>query len=140
MRVKVVLGFAAALVVVLGAADLLQHYDVRAGLALPLSVLRIVPWALLGPGPRRAAGPPAAVPTRAGRTSSAGRALVAWTTTLAATYVAAAAGGPVGPEEPWPWAVTSVLAAHQIIANELRVEQASLDEAFVRLTGRAAEN
>jgi ABC-2 type transport system ATP-binding protein len=37
-------------------------------------------------------------------------------------------------------AVTSVLAAHQIIANELRVEQASLDEAFVRLTGRAAEN
>jgi ABC-2 type transport system ATP-binding protein len=33
-------------------------------------------------------------------------------------------------------AVTSVLAAHQIIANDLRVEQASLDDAFVRLIGR----
>jgi ABC-2 type transport system ATP-binding protein len=36
-------------------------------------------------------------------------------------------------------AVTSVLAAHQIIAADLRVEQASLDDAFVRLTGRTAE-
>jgi ABC-2 type transport system ATP-binding protein len=35
-------------------------------------------------------------------------------------------------------AVTAALAAHQIIANDLRVEQASLDDAFVRLTGRAA--
>ncbi|WP_433365925.1 ABC transporter ATP-binding protein [Actinoplanes sp. CA-142083] len=33
-------------------------------------------------------------------------------------------------------AVTSVLAAHQIIANDLRIEQASLDEAFVRLVGK----
>ncbi|MEU4240312.1 ABC transporter ATP-binding protein [Actinoplanes sp. NPDC026619] len=33
-------------------------------------------------------------------------------------------------------AVTSVLATHQIIANDLRIEQASLDDAFVRLTGR----
>ena len=33
-------------------------------------------------------------------------------------------------------AVTATLAAHQIIANDLRVEQASLDDAFVRLTGR----
>jgi ABC-2 type transport system ATP-binding protein len=33
-------------------------------------------------------------------------------------------------------AVTSVLAAHQIVANDLRIEQASLDEAFVRLVGR----
>jgi ABC-2 type transport system ATP-binding protein len=37
-------------------------------------------------------------------------------------------------------AVTSVLAANQIIAADLRVEQASLDDAFVRLTARAAEN
>ena len=36
-------------------------------------------------------------------------------------------------------AVTATLAAHEIIANDLRVEQASLDDAFVRLTGRAAE-
>ena len=33
-------------------------------------------------------------------------------------------------------AVSSVLATHQIIAAELRVDQASLDDAFVRLTGR----
>jgi ABC-2 type transport system ATP-binding protein len=33
-------------------------------------------------------------------------------------------------------AVTSVLAANQIIANDLRIEQASLDDAFVQLTGR----
>jgi ABC-2 type transport system ATP-binding protein len=32
--------------------------------------------------------------------------------------------------------VTAVLARHQIIAAELRVEQASLDDAFVALTGR----
>ena len=34
-------------------------------------------------------------------------------------------------------AVTALLADHQIIAADLRVEQASLDDAFVRLTGRA---
>ena len=33
-------------------------------------------------------------------------------------------------------AVTSVLARNQVIAAELRVEQASLDDAFVALTGR----
>lgn len=33
-------------------------------------------------------------------------------------------------------AVTSMLARNQIIANELRVEQANLDDAFVALTGR----
>jgi len=36
-------------------------------------------------------------------------------------------------------AVSAALAGHQIIANDLRVEQASLDDAFVRLTGRAAD-
>jgi ABC-2 type transport system ATP-binding protein len=36
-------------------------------------------------------------------------------------------------------AVTSVLAARQIIAADLRVEQASLDDAFVALTGRKLE-
>jgi ABC-2 type transport system ATP-binding protein len=34
-------------------------------------------------------------------------------------------------------AVTSVLARNQVVAAELRVEQASLDDAFVELTGRA---
>ena len=36
--------------------------------------------------------------------------------------------------------VTSVLARNQIVALELRVEQASLDDAFVALTGRTIEN
>jgi ABC-2 type transport system ATP-binding protein len=36
-------------------------------------------------------------------------------------------------------AVTAVLAAHRIIAADLRVEQAGLDDAFVRLTGRAGQ-
>ena len=33
-------------------------------------------------------------------------------------------------------AVTAVLARHQIVANDLRIEQAGLDDAFVALTGR----
>jgi ABC-2 type transport system ATP-binding protein len=37
-------------------------------------------------------------------------------------------------------AVSSVLARHQIIALDLRVEQASLDDAFVTLTGRGLDN
>ena len=32
-------------------------------------------------------------------------------------------------------AVTSVLARHQIVAADLRLEQATLDDAFVALTG-----
>jgi ABC-2 type transport system ATP-binding protein len=36
-------------------------------------------------------------------------------------------------------AVTSVLAIHQIIANDLRVEQATLDDAFVRLVNRGGD-
>ncbi|VTR76624.1 hypothetical protein CHMI_01386 [Cellulomonas hominis] len=35
-------------------------------------------------------------------------------------------------------AVTSVLAVHHVVAHELRVEQTSLDDAFVALTRRAA--
>lgn len=37
-------------------------------------------------------------------------------------------------------AVTSVLARHQIIAYELRLEQANLDDAFIALTGRKLAN
>ena len=36
-------------------------------------------------------------------------------------------------------AVTSVLARQQIVAHDLRVEQASLDDAFVELTGRSLD-
>ena len=35
-------------------------------------------------------------------------------------------------------AVTSVLARHQIVAHQLRVEQGSLEDAFLTLTGRHA--
>jgi ABC-2 type transport system ATP-binding protein len=37
-------------------------------------------------------------------------------------------------------AVTAVLARHQIVALELRVEQANLDDAFVALTGRTIDH
>jgi ABC-2 type transport system ATP-binding protein len=37
-------------------------------------------------------------------------------------------------------AVTSVLARNQIVAADLRVEQTSLDDAFVALTGRKIDN
>src|SRR4051794_17360227 len=37
-------------------------------------------------------------------------------------------------------AVTSVLARNQIVANDLRIEQATLDDAFVTLTGRKIAN
>jgi ABC-2 type transport system ATP-binding protein len=33
-------------------------------------------------------------------------------------------------------AVTSVLARHQIVAKQLRVEQSNLEDAFLKLTGR----
>ena len=32
--------------------------------------------------------------------------------------------------------MTAVLARHEIIANDLRIEQANLDEAYLALTGR----
>lgn len=37
-------------------------------------------------------------------------------------------------------AVTTVLARNQIVAERLRVEQASLEDAFVQLTGRRLES
>src|SRR5262249_55124575 len=38
------------------------------------------------------------------------------------------------------YAVTAVLAQHQIVATQLRVEQATLDDAFIALTGRKLGN
>jgi ABC-2 type transport system ATP-binding protein len=35
-------------------------------------------------------------------------------------------------------AVTSVLALHQIVANDLRIEQANLDDAYLAITSRLA--
>jgi ABC-2 type transport system ATP-binding protein len=37
-------------------------------------------------------------------------------------------------------AVTAVLARNQIVANEFRIEQADLDDAFIALTGRKLDN
>jgi ABC-2 type transport system ATP-binding protein len=37
-------------------------------------------------------------------------------------------------------AVTSILARNQIMANDLRIEQADLDDAFIALTGHRLEN
>lgn len=37
-------------------------------------------------------------------------------------------------------AVTSILARNKIVANELRIDQANLDDAFVKLTGRMIYN
>jgi ABC-2 type transport system ATP-binding protein len=37
-------------------------------------------------------------------------------------------------------AITSVLARNQIVANELRIEHAGLDDAFIALTGRQLDN
>jgi ABC-2 type transport system ATP-binding protein len=34
--------------------------------------------------------------------------------------------------------VTSVLARHHIVANDLRIDQPSLDDAYLSLTGRLA--
>ncbi len=36
-------------------------------------------------------------------------------------------------------AVTSVLAQHQVVANDLRVEHANLDDAYLALTARPAQ-
>jgi ABC-2 type transport system ATP-binding protein len=36
-------------------------------------------------------------------------------------------------------AVTSILAQHRIVANDLRVEQANLDDAYLALTARPAK-
>jgi ABC-2 type transport system ATP-binding protein len=37
-------------------------------------------------------------------------------------------------------AVTTVLAHHQVTAGDLRVEQTTLDDAFVALTGRRIDS
>ena len=37
-------------------------------------------------------------------------------------------------------AVTSVLARHQIVAHQLRVDQASLEDAFLALTGKHSDS
>lgn len=73
-----------AALVVLGAFDLVQHYDTAAPVAMALSVVRVAP--LLGY--RR-------MPVEM------------WVTELVAVLVTALVTVPVSPDEPWPWAVTS---------------------------------
>jgi signal transduction histidine kinase len=83
----------AAAVFGLGTLDLYQHYQLGIAAAAGLSALRAAPLALV----RR-------------------RPLPAWAGVLAATVLTAAVSHPVGPSEPWPWAVTSVLAALPVLA------------------------
>jgi signal transduction histidine kinase len=93
VRVRTTLGVLAAAVVCVGSLDLHQHYSLAGPAAVGLSLLRAVPLALVLHRP-----------------------LLAWAWTLAATVLTAAAGGPVTHAEPWPWAVTSVLAALPVLA------------------------
>ncbi|MEV7415307.1 histidine kinase [Streptomyces sp. NPDC089919] len=71
---------------VTGTADLVQHYDLGYGPAMALSLLR--------------AGPPVLALSRP---------RAAWWAELAAVVATAALTRPGSAEEPWPWAVTSVL-------------------------------
>jgi signal transduction histidine kinase len=93
VRVRTTLGVLAAAVVCFGSLDLHQHYSLAPAAAVGLSLLRAVPLALVLRRP-----------------------LLAWGWTLAATVLTAAAAEPVTHSEPWPWAVTSVLAALPVLA------------------------
>jgi signal transduction histidine kinase len=88
-----VLAVLAAAVLGLGTLDLHQHYQLGIAAALGLSVLRAAPLALVRARP-----------------------LPAWAGVLAAVLVTAAVSHRVSPAEPWPWAVTSVLAALPVLA------------------------
>ncbi|HST65271.1 MAG TPA: hypothetical protein VLM05_08790, partial [Mycobacteriales bacterium] len=81
------LALLAAAVLALGPLDLHQHYGLGPAAALGLSALRAAPLAL-----------------------ARSRPLAAWAGVLAATVLTAAVPHPVSASEPWPWAVTSVLA------------------------------
>ncbi|MFD0378591.1 sensor histidine kinase [Streptomyces sp. NPDC127112] len=70
-----------------GTLDLAQHYSLGYGPAMALTVARIVPLVLALSRPRPA-----------------------WWTQLVVTVAIAALTRPSSPAEPWPWAVTSVLA------------------------------
>ncbi|HEV7655872.1 MAG TPA: histidine kinase [Mycobacteriales bacterium] len=87
------LALLAAAVLGLGSLDLHQHYRLGLVAALGLSLLRAAPLAL-----------------------ARSRPLVAWAGTLAATVLTAVATRPVSADEPWPWAVTSMLAALPVLA------------------------
>ncbi len=83
----------AATVLGIGTLDLHQHYQLGIAAAAGLSLLRAAPLALVRTRP-----------------------VVAWAGSLAATVLTAVPAERVSPSEPWPWAVTSVLAALPVLA------------------------
>jgi hypothetical protein len=80
------------LLVLIGTLDLVQHYGLGVPAALGLSGLRAAPLAVVLRRPR-----------------------LAWAGTLAATLLTAVPAERVSAAEPWPWAVTSVLAAMAVL-------------------------
>jgi signal transduction histidine kinase len=92
VRVWLVLGVLAAAVLGVGTLDLVQHYQVGTAAAVGLSALRAAPLGVVRFRPR-----------------------LAWVGTLAAVLLTAALAHPVDGSEPWPWAVTSVLAALPVL-------------------------
>ncbi|HEY6744695.1 MAG TPA: histidine kinase dimerization/phosphoacceptor domain-containing protein [Mycobacteriales bacterium] len=89
----VLLAVLGAAVLGLGTLDLHQHYQLGIAAAAGLSLLRAAPLALVRTRP-----------------------VAAWAGTLAATVLTAVPAERVSPEEPWPWVVTSVLAALPVLA------------------------
>ena len=89
----VLLAVLAAAVLGLGTLDLYQHYRLGLAAAAGLSVLRAAPLALLRTRP-----------------------VAAWAGTVVAIVLTAVPAERVSPAEPWPWAVTSVLAALPVLA------------------------
>ena len=83
----------AAAVVVLGSADLVQHYLVEPPAALGLSLLRAAPLVLLLRWP-----------------------MLAWCGVLAASMGILGPRYPVSVTEPWPWLASSLLAALPVLA------------------------
>jgi signal transduction histidine kinase len=83
----------AVAVVAVGTLDLVQHYRLGIPAALALSLLRALPLGL-----------------------ALRRPLAAWAGTLVATVLTAVPAERVSPAEPWPWAVTSTLAALPVLA------------------------
>jgi signal transduction histidine kinase len=86
-----VLAATAVLITALGTLDLVQHYELGVAAAVGLSLLRVAPYLLLR------------------------RPLLAWAGSLAATVLTALPADPVSAAEPWPWAVTSLLAAAPVL-------------------------
>ena len=106
----------AALVLVVGTLDLVQHYDLDYAPSLALSLARAAPLAVALSRPR-----------------------TAWWTELAAVTATAALTRPHSAAEPWPWAVTSLLSlAPVFIAVGLRTSRRATVAMWLEVTAVGA--